>query len=125
MARITVEDCIVHIPNRYELVVVAAQRAKNIAAGSPLTLDRDNDKDAVVALREIAEETVSLEALREEVVQNFSKVQPMDRIERKTAGDEEELAAEVEEDLKEAQGTAAFSDKGGMSFIEENIEVDD
>lgn len=127
MARITVEDCIVHIPNRYELVVIAAQRAKNIAAGSPLTLDRDNDKDAVVALREIAEQTISLDAIREEVVQTFSKVQPMDRIERKTAGDEEELLAEVEEDLKEAQGTTGFTggDKGGMSFIEENIEVDD
>lgn len=124
MARITVEDCIDKIPNRYELVVIAAQRAKNIAAGSPLTLDRDNDKDAVVALREIAEETISLDAIREEVTQTFSRVQPMDRLDRR--GAEEELSSEVEEDLKEAQGTTSYShDKGGMSFIEENIEVDD
>ena len=54
MARVTVEDCIDKIPNRYELLMVAAQRAKDIAAGAPLTVDRDNDKNSVVALREIA-----------------------------------------------------------------------
>jgi len=64
MARVTVEDCVVKIPNRFDLVMVAAQRARDISAGAPLTVDRDNDKIPVIALREIAEETVDLEALQ-------------------------------------------------------------
>ena len=55
MARVTVEDCILSIPNRFDLVITAAQRAKQISSGMPLTIDRDNDKDSVVSLREIAE----------------------------------------------------------------------
>ena len=58
MARVTVEDCVEKIPNRFELVMLAAQRARNISAGAELTIDRDNDKNPVVALREIAEQTV-------------------------------------------------------------------
>ncbi len=73
MARVTVEDCIDKIPNRYELLMVAAQRAKDISAGSPLTLDRDNDKNSVVALREIAEETVSIEELQRSLVMGLQK----------------------------------------------------
>ncbi len=57
MARVTVEDCVDKVPNRFELVALAAHRAREIAAGSHLTIDRDNDKNPVVALREIAEET--------------------------------------------------------------------
>lgn len=68
MARVTVEDCIEIIPNRFELVVTAAQRAKQIAAGAPLTVDRDNDKNAVVALREIADQTIDIAALKEEII---------------------------------------------------------
>ena len=60
MARVTVEDCIDKIPNRYELLMVAAQRAKDISSGSPITLPRDNDKNPVIALREIAENTVNI-----------------------------------------------------------------
>ena len=59
MARVTVEDCILHVPNRFELVLLASQRAKQISSGNPLTIDRDNDKDSVVSLREIADQTVS------------------------------------------------------------------
>lgn len=73
MARVTVEDCIDKIPNRYELLMVAAQRAKDIAAGSPLTIDRDNDKNSVVALREIASETVSIEELQRSLVMGLQK----------------------------------------------------
>lgn len=73
MARVTVEDCIDKIPNRYELLMVAAQRAKDIASGSPLTVDRDNDKNSVVALREIAEETVSIEELQRSLVMGLQK----------------------------------------------------
>jgi len=68
MARVTVEDCVMRIPNRFELVMMAGQRAREVAAGAPLTIDRDNDKNPVVALREIADETVSLEGLRESLV---------------------------------------------------------
>jgi len=68
MARVTVEDCIDKVANRFELVVLAAHRAREISAGDPITVDRDNDKNPVVALREIAEETITAEALREAAV---------------------------------------------------------
>ena len=73
MARVTVEDCILKIPNRFELVVLAAQRARDVAAGAPLSVDRDNDKDPVVALREIADETVDLGVLRNSLVKGLQK----------------------------------------------------
>ena len=73
MARVTVEDCIDKIPNRYELLMVAAQRAKDISAGAPITLPRDNDKNPVIALREIAEETVSIEELQKSLVMGLQK----------------------------------------------------
>jgi DNA-directed RNA polymerase subunit omega len=70
MARVTVEDCVDKVPNRFELVMLAAHRAREIQAGSPLTIDRDNDKNPVVSLREIAEETQSAEALRERMIES-------------------------------------------------------
>ena len=73
MARVTVEDCIDKIPNRYELLMVAAQRAKDIASGAPITVARDNDKNTVVALREIADETVSIEELQKSLVMGLQK----------------------------------------------------
>lgn len=73
MARITVEDCITKIPNRFELVVLAAQRARKISVGEPLTVERDNDKNTVVALREIAEETVDLDGLAQSLVRGLQK----------------------------------------------------
>lgn len=73
MARVTVEDCVDKIPSRYELLMVAAQRARDISAGSPITLPRDNDKNPVVALREIAEETVSIEELQRSLVMGLQK----------------------------------------------------
>ena len=73
MARITVEDCITKIPNRFELVVLAAQRARKISVGEPLTVERDNDKNPVVALREIAEETVDLDGLAQSLVRGLQK----------------------------------------------------
>lgn len=73
MARVTVEDCVEKVPNRYELLMVAAQRAKDIEAGSPLQVDRDNDKNSVVALREIAENKVSIEELQHSLVMNLQK----------------------------------------------------
>jgi DNA-directed RNA polymerase subunit omega len=71
MARVTVEDCVDKVPNRFELVMLAAHRARSLASGAPLTIERDNDKNPVVALREIAEETLSAEDLREAAIQSF------------------------------------------------------
>lgn len=70
MARVTVEDCVDKVPNRFDLVMLAAHRAREISSGGPLTIERDNDKDPVVALREIAEETQSAEALRERLIES-------------------------------------------------------
>jgi DNA-directed RNA polymerase subunit omega len=87
MARVTVEDCIEKVPNRFGLVLLAGNRARAIANGAPLTLDRDNDKNPVVALREIAEETIRPEDLTETVVVALQRVD-----ERTEAEDEPEFA---------------------------------
>lgn len=81
MARITVEDCILKIPNRFDLVLLAAQRARDLSAGAPLTLDRDNDKNPVVALREIADETLSLDSLNESLILNHQRHRESDEVE--------------------------------------------
>lgn len=73
MARVTVEDCVLRVPNRFDLVMLAAQRARDISAGSPLTVERDHDKNPVVALREIAEKTVGLEELNDSLIQGMQK----------------------------------------------------
>ena len=73
MARVTVEDCVVKVPNRFELVLVAAQRAREITAGAPLTLDRDDDKNPVVALREIADDTVQVDRLQDSLIRGMQK----------------------------------------------------
>ncbi|WP_425039854.1 DNA-directed RNA polymerase subunit omega [Primorskyibacter sp. S187A] len=70
MARVTVEDCVDKVPNRFELVMLAAHRAREVSAGAAITLDRDNDKNPVVALREIAEETQSADELRERLIES-------------------------------------------------------
>ncbi|MDE8349682.1 MAG: DNA-directed RNA polymerase subunit omega [Acidocella sp.] len=74
MARVTVEDCVLKVPNRFELVLLGAQRARNISRGEVLTIDRDNDKNPVVALREIAEETLNLGDLEQDLVKSLSRV---------------------------------------------------
>ena len=73
MARVTVEDCVTRVPNRFELVLLAAQRARAVSAGAPLTVDRDNDKNPVVALREIADHTVSTDDLRQGLIGSMQK----------------------------------------------------
>ena len=74
MARVTVEDCVEKIPNRFDLVLLAAHRSRNISAGAGLTVDRDNDKTPVVSLRELAEGNLELEDLRESLVTNLQRV---------------------------------------------------
>jgi DNA-directed RNA polymerase subunit omega len=73
MARVTVEDCVERIPNRFELVLLAAQRARNLSRGEELTVERDNDKNPVVALREIADETIDLNRLEQDLVKSLSR----------------------------------------------------
>jgi DNA-directed RNA polymerase subunit omega len=73
MARVTVEDCVQRIPNRFELVMMAAQRAREVSAGAQITIDRDNDKNPVVALREIADETISLPHLTDSLITGLQK----------------------------------------------------
>jgi DNA-directed RNA polymerase subunit omega len=73
MARVTVEDCVEKIPNRFELVLLAAQRARNLSRGEELTVDRDDDKNPVVALREIAEERVSYTDLEQDLIKSLSR----------------------------------------------------
>jgi len=81
MARVTVEDCITEVPNRFKLVMFASQRARGITSGSSITVERDNDKNPVIALREIAEKTVVLDELEEELITSLQKVVEQDDIE--------------------------------------------
>ena len=96
MARVTVEDCVDKIPNRFDLVLLAAQRARQISGGADLTIDRDRDKNPVVALREIAEETVRPRDLNEAVVSSLQRVQ----IDEEDATDELASLSESAEALR-------------------------
>ena len=86
MARVTVEDCIDKLPNRFELVLLAAHRARTISQGAPITVERDNDKNPVVALREIAEETITPAGLHESLVTGLQKILPDDEDEADEIG---------------------------------------
>lgn len=95
MARVTVEDCVDKIPNRYELLMVAAQRARDIGSGSSLTVPRDNDKNTVVSLREIADETICIEELQKSLViglQKYVEVEEPEEEELEILAAEKELA---------------------------------
>jgi DNA-directed RNA polymerase subunit omega len=114
MARVTVEDCVVRVPNRFELVLVAAQRAREITAGAQLTLDRDDDKNPVVALREIADDTVPLDRLQDSLIRGMQKHVEID---------EPEETIELESNLfgvAEALGVAGLSEE-----LEEPAEEDE
>ena len=140
MARVTVEDCILNVPNRFELVLLASQRAKQITSGNPLTVDRDNDKDGVVSLREIADKTVSLEGLEEDLIQSFFKKPISDIADKKLLTKGEEIPSEIEEAFKDAahnisvkpapaeeDGDALETPEAndGMSFSDDNVEAED
>lgn len=116
MARVTVEDCIDKIPNRYELLMVAAQRAKDISAGAPLTVLRDNDKNSVVALREIADETVSIEELQKSLVMGLQKYVEVEEPEEEEL---EIMAAEKELAELDEQFTGLLSD----TELDDNMQI--
>jgi DNA-directed RNA polymerase subunit omega len=84
MARVTVEDCVLKVPNRFELVLLAAQRAREVTAGAQITLERDNDKNPVVALREIADETIALDQLQNALIKGMQKHVEIDEPEEDT-----------------------------------------
>ena len=100
MARVTVEDCILRVPNRFDLVLAATQRGRDISSGAPLTVDRDRDKNPVVALREIAEETVSPAELEEALVRGLQRhvevSEPEEDLDLLLAEELSELNAEAE-----------------------------
>lgn len=111
MARVTVEDCVEQITNRFELVSLAAQRAKSINCGSPITIERDNDKNAVVALREIAAKNLDIEQLREELISSLQTRNKVDFVE------DENLHAESQETMSDE---IDISDEGSLLFGTEN-----
>jgi DNA-directed RNA polymerase subunit omega len=131
MARVTVEDCVERVPNRFELVIFAAQRAKQIASGAPLTVDRDNDKDSVVSLREIADETVSVEVLREESISAWQRRHKAEEFEAVPFAGEMEDGASADlrrmmEEESQKAGVARDDDMPeGLSFSDENEDLDD
>ena len=84
MARVTVEDCVDKVDNRFELVLLASHRARLISSGSPLTIDRDRDKNPVVALREIADETIAPDDLKEQLIHSLQKYVEVDEPEAET-----------------------------------------
>ncbi|NVK32851.1 MAG: DNA-directed RNA polymerase subunit omega [Rhodobacteraceae bacterium] len=110
MARVTVEDCIDKVENRFELVLLAAHRARMISSGSPLTLDRDNDKNPVVALREIAEQTVSPEDMKEDLIHSLQKFVEVDEPEAEAVPMVASLPG------TQAGGQASTSDDGAVEF---------
>ena len=140
MARVTVEDCIEKISNRFDLVLTAAQRARGISTGDPITGDRDNDKNPVVALREIADETISIDEVNEDLVKSLQRMKR--REEEQSALDEaasiaqDDMASfnsEFGADLGDGEGmqigTAASEEEGGFaeegSFSDEGSFADE
>ena len=112
MARITVEDCVDKFPSRFELVLVASQRARELHSGEKPTIDKDNDKNTVIALREIADVTIPIEKMKENVIEGFQKV---------TINDEEDENLEIKslEEKNNEQNEELISDSN--SQIEEEI----
>ncbi len=121
MARVTIEDCIDKIENRFELVLLAGQRARAISSGAPLTVDRDRDKNPVVSLREIAEETINPDRLREDLLASLQRYSRNEESEEGgmplLAGAENDEAVDTmsEEDLLRAMRSEAEGGSGPSS----------
>ena len=109
MARVTVEDCVVKVPNRFDLVMRAAQRARAVSSGAALTVERDNDKNPVVALREIAEESIDIEELGASLIKDQQKHVEMDEPEEDEMdliAMQQEMSGEMDEATAEAASVA-------------------
>ena len=115
MARVTVEDCIEKISNRFDLVVFAVERGRELSAGDEPTIDRDNDKNTVVSLREIAESTVDIEELRENLIISMQK-----QIQEEETEDKE-ITSEIEENI--VNDVEKNADKFGMQVQEKYEDI--
>jgi DNA-directed RNA polymerase subunit omega len=113
MARVTVEDCVDKVPNRFELVMLAAHRARALASGAALTVDRDKDKNPVVALREIAEETLTADQLRESAIESFQRQIEVDEPEEDVMTLLTGTDAPVEDDMSEERLLRALMEAQG------------
>ncbi len=122
MARVTVEDCVVRVPNRFDLVMLASRRARDIHSGAPLAVDRDNDKNPVVALREIADDSVDLKHLHNSLIQGLQKHVEVDEPE------EEVTFGAIEGEFAGIAEQAASAEAGEVEAVEpegeEEIEAD-
>ena len=124
MARITVEDCIQKVSNRFDLVVFAVQRGRELSAGDELTIDRDNDKNTVVSLREIAESTVDIEELRENLIISMQKQIQEEETEDKeitSETEDKEITSETEDNI--INDVEKNADKFGMQVQEKYEDI--
>ncbi|MDA1022875.1 MAG: DNA-directed RNA polymerase subunit omega [Proteobacteria bacterium] len=124
MARVTVEDCVTKVPNRFELVMLAAQRARKISAGEALVVERNNDKNPVVALREIAEGSVDRQELEEGLIQDLQKYVEMDEPEEEEDLDLIALQQALTED-RDARPVSAKASKDDYDDIDEDAILDE
>jgi len=113
MARVTVEDCVLRVPNRFDLVMLAAQRARDVSAGAPITVARDDDKNPVVALREIADQAVELESLNEALIVGLQKHVEIEE-------PEEEL---TDFQMPVGEGGLGAADEGAVDQLDEAQEL--
>jgi DNA-directed RNA polymerase subunit omega len=130
MARVTVEDCMSVVENRFELVVVAARRAKDIASGARLTVERDNDKNAVIALREIAQGSVQCDILRESIVKGLQKRMKYEsnedeHLDENAEGQTDELAMEFMQNISHIGTSDDIIEESSDFSFEEDINLDD
>jgi DNA-directed RNA polymerase subunit omega len=119
MARVTVEDCVLKVPNRFELVLLAAQRARDVTGGAQITLERDNDKNPVVALREIAEESIGLEALQNALIKGMQKHVEIDEPEEDT-----EIEIGAQQWPTELAQPADIEEEGEDGAVDEELSED-
>ena len=115
MARVTVEDCIEKISNRFDLVMVAARRSRDVASGAEITIDRDNDKNPVVALREIAEEKIPVEDIQESLVKGLQRHVEIDEPDEEVENEEQKFIAgslDVSGPVEISYGTKTADDMG-------------
>jgi len=123
MARVTVEDCILKVPNRFDLVMIAAQRARGISSGAALTVERDNDKNPVVALREIAEATVNTGDIEESLIRSLQKNVESDEPTVEETVDMAAMQQEMTLQMAQASQTAAVIEMGEDADLDEG-EID-
>ncbi|MCA7121021.1 MAG: DNA-directed RNA polymerase subunit omega [Acidibrevibacterium sp.] len=120
MARVTVEDCVEKVPNRFELVLFAAQRARNLSRGEELTIDRDNDKNPVVALREIAEETIDTGKLESDLIRSLARAPEPEPAEEEVAD-----LIPTEQNIFGLQDVAADEELGNLPLDGDDLSPSD